>query len=410
MGLLPSQQRPLTEDLTSPTLVSFLDMARWVAAALVFVAHLRNPLFVGYTSIPPEQRALGIKAWYFVTGWHAEAVVVFFVLSGLLVGAAGLARVHQKRFQPGSYTVDRLTRLYVAFLPALFLGYFLDRIGASLFPLTGFWNHSHPMLAQKVNSAPFETLLSAGVLLGNIVMLQDYYVPPVGSNQPLWTISAEFWFYAVFLFVVLGVALARSAVARVGWFVAVAVVFLVLGTKFLSLLILWCIGAAIVFAPPRRTLPPSAAALIFLLVLVIARTQQSFFDADATARYLKNVSVAVAFAHLVVSLRGRSYLTMVRLAPLNAFLASFSYSLYLLHFPLMLFVLALLHATGWFPGISRGYLPAEPQGLVAYALTIIVVFWVTWLFSLGTEQRTHVVRRFLKSRLASRIPRYSSPK
>jgi hypothetical protein len=42
------QPSAVAEDLKNPTLISFVDMARWMAAAMVMVGHLRNPLFLGY--------------------------------------------------------------------------------------------------------------------------------------------------------------------------------------------------------------------------------------------------------------------------------------------------------------------------------------------------------------------------
>lgn len=399
----------VTQHLRSPTLVSFLDMARWIAAALVFVAHLRNPLFLGYGEVPAAHRTLTVQAWYFVTGWHAEAVTVFFVLSGLLVGGAGLARMQAGSFQPASYAIDRVTRLYLPFLPALLLGYALDVLGSSFMAEVGFWNHAHPMVAQKVNSAPFASSLSADTLLGNILMLQHYFVPPAGSNQPLWTISAEFWFYAVFLFAALAGALARTPLTRAVSLVLMAGVFAVLGPKFLVLFGLWSIGVAVAFVPQRRWQHPLPAVLVFMAVLIAARVGQGILDTDATYRELKNYAVALAFAHLLVSLRGRRYAWLERVARPNAFFASFSYSLYLLHFPLMLFVLALMHATGVFPGIAHGFNPADPRGIVVYALTIILVFALCWLFSLATEGKTENARRFLKKRLSAAAP-HPSPR
>lgn len=389
----------VAQDLRAPTLVSFLDMARWTAAALVFVAHLRNPLFLGYGDLSPEQRTPIVQAWYFVTGWHAEAVTVFFVLSGLLVGAAGLARWQDGKFRPADYAIDRVTRLYLPFLPALVLGFLLDLLGSHYLGSVGFWNHAHPLVAQKINSPPFDTLLGPDVLVGNALMLQHYLVPPLGSNQPLWTISAEFWFYAVFLLTLEAAGVARSRLARAAAVVAIGVLIGFLGTRFLVLLGLWGIGVAIAFAPPGRWRSLPAACLLFVAVLVAARVGQGLLDANSFYREGKNYAVALSFAFLVCAMRGRSFAWLQRLCRPNAFLAGFSYSVYLLHFPLMLFILGVLHATGRFPGIERGFAPQDAAGLAAYVLTIGLVFTICYLFSLATERNTERVRRALKRRL-----------
>lgn len=390
----------LADDLRSPTLVSFLDMARWMAAAIVFVGHLRNPLFLGYRDVPPEHRTAAVQVWYFVTGWTAEAVTVFFVLSGLLVGAAGLARWHAGRFSPADYAVDRVTRLYLAFLPALFLGFSLDLVGYRMFASVGFWDHSHPMVAQKIETAPFATMLDLNILLGNLVMLQHYLVPPLGSNQPLWTISAEFWFYAVFLFALATAGVARDRVLRSAALLAIAAVFAVLGSDFLTLFGLWSIGLLIGLAPSGRWRSLPLACAMFVTVLILARISKGSIDSSTLLRELKNYAVALSFAYLVCCLRGRRITWLERVSRPNSFMAGFSYSLYLLHFPVMLFLLGALYASGFFPGIARGFDPTDPVGLVVYVLVILLVMAVAWLFSLATERNTDRVRMLLKRKLA----------
>lgn len=390
----------IVDDLRSPTLSSMLDLSRWMAAGLVFVAHLRNPLFLGYADLPPADRTWTVQLWYFVTGWHAEAVTVFFVLSGLLVGAAGCGRVAAGQFQPWSYAVDRVTRLYLPFLPALMLGYALDLAGSAYFQAVGFWDHTHPMLAQKVHSLPFGSMLSGDTLLGNALMLQHYVVTPLGSNQPLWTISAEFWFYVVFLLAMLAVTLARGTA---GWLLAVTglgALFALLGPKFLVLLGLWSIGVAIAFVPPARWQKLPLAIVLFVLLLTAIRIGQAAFDGNAFLREAKNYAVALSFAYLVLCTRGRRFALLERAAGLNEFMAGFSYSLYLLHFPLMLFVLAALHATGLFPGIATGFRPTHATGVALYVLTILTVYFLAWGFAQLTERHTPWARHLLKKRLS----------
>ncbi|MDB9738454.1 acyltransferase family protein, partial [Gammaproteobacteria bacterium] len=119
----------LPQDLTNLTLISFLDMSRWMAAAIVFISHLRNPLFLGYGDVLAQDKNILVQGWYFVTGWFPEGVIVFFVLSGLLVGGSGVAKVQNKAFTLKNYSIDRFSRLYVALVPALILCIILDKIG-----------------------------------------------------------------------------------------------------------------------------------------------------------------------------------------------------------------------------------------------------------------------------------------
>lgn len=399
----------LAVDLRSPTLVSFLDLARWLAAAIVFVGHLRNPLFLGYGDVAAEHRTVAVQAWYFVTGWHAEAVIVFFVLSGLLVGAGGLARWHEDRFDPAAYSIDRVTRLYLPFLPALLVGFALDQAGSHFFSSVGFWDHSQTQIARKIATEPFGSTLDARVLIGNMLMLQHYFVPALGSNQPLWTISAEFWFYAVFLLFVLAAGLARKPLSRIAALLFLVAVCLLLGSRFVALLGLWGVGVVIALAPAGRWRSLPLACVLLLSVMIAARLFKEGVEANVFAREVKNYAVAVSFAYLICCMRGRRIMWLERLSRPNAFFASFSYSLYLLHFPLMLFLLATLHATGFFPEIARGFDPSDLTGLMVYFLMIVLVSFLSWLFSLATESQTGRVRLLLRQKMGG-TARHAPPR
>lgn len=399
------EQTQLSHDLRQPTLVSFLDLARWLAAAVVFVSHLRGPLFLGYGDVA-AQVGFAVKIWYFVTGFHAEAVIVFFVLSGFLVGGIGLDRLSSQGFDRRSYAAARLSRLFLPFVPAVFLTLLLDSIGAFGFSASGFWDHTHPMLAEKIASSPFGTLLDPGTVVGNVLMLQTIVVEPLGSNQPLWTISLEFWFYVVFgLF---AAALARTGNARPILLSAAVAASLLLGPTFLVYFALWCIGAGLAALPRRARLPWPFALVIFILLLAVARFYQAYTDGDETLRILKNTVIALSFAVLLVSMRGRSLRLLEWMQPLNRWFADFSYSLYLIHYPVMIFLLAILSEFFGLTGIRDGYHPNDIEGLTIYFGVILAVYLFAWAFSLLTERHTERARRFLRSRL-KRLGRNTEP-
>lgn len=386
-------------DIRNETFVSFLDLSRWLAAAVVFVSHLRNPLFLGYSDIPVSDNTLIVKLWYFVLGLQMEAVIVFFVLSGFLVGGLSCAKISSGNFGTRAFAIDRVSRLYIAFLPALFLTYFLDFTGNYFFGAVGFWDHSHPMIAQKIHSLPFESFLNSETLLGNAFMLQGFVVDTLGSNSPLWTISLEFWFYTVFGLVATAY-MASDATRRLflfGTVIALSAGFL--GTMFCLFMGLWLIGVGLAFVPACRRVNPVFALIIFFIVLFIARFQHDLFNKTGLLYMIKNYAVAVSFGFLIVSMRDQSSRILIRMAKVNNFLASFSYSMYLIHFPLMLFMLAALFKTGLFPGIRLGYVPTSGVGLMLYAVLIIAVYLSAWAFSQITEAQTWRARSYLRRKL-----------
>ncbi len=385
----------VSADLKNPTMVSFLDGARWLAAALVFIGHLRNPLFLGFDRVEPKAQSSVVKAWYFVSGMHAEAVIVFFVLSGLLVAGVGLSRVHSSTFRISDYAIDRFSRLYVAFIPALLVGYFCDCVGRQVFSEIGYWNGSHPMIAAKIATGIFEEGMSLSTLVLNSVMLQHYWALQLGSNQPLWTISTEFWFYVAF-----GLAMIIATAQRKYKIVASVLLFLqfvFLGNQFLVYLGCWLIGMAIVFFPRIGRTCSILFCLAFAATVVAARAAHSLFEVSDLLREVKNYAVAITFALVVASMRGKSIAPIALCGKLNRFFADFSYSLYLLHFPLMLFLLASLNYVFHLKGVACGYSPNSREGVAVYLLVIVTVYAMAWGFSRLTEAKTATVRHFLKS-------------
>lgn len=399
-GLFTGKASAPLPELENPTFVSFLDLARWTSAWIVFLGHLRDPLFLGYESLSPGDRPLLVKAWYFVTGWFGAAVIVFFVLSGYLVGGVACARARHGRFVPVDYAIDRFSRIFLPFAPALLLTVLLDLAGAALFGDLGLYSHAHPMIREKIASEPFENYLTLENLVLNSLMLQTIVARPLGSNQPLWTISLEFWFYVVFG-LGLASALAGAAFRRAAGLIVSALLVAALGQDFVTYSGLWLIGASIAFVPASMMERPIKALIVFLCVLVVVRLAQGVVVRDGLV-VARNYLIAFSFAWLLLSMRGARLSLLDRLSEFNAFFASFSYSLYLIHFPLMLFLLGALYASGGFDGVAHGYSATDGRGLFAYALVAFAVGVCAWAFSQLTERRTQCLRTVLRRQFAQK--------
>jgi len=390
----------ILNDLQNQTLISFLDMSRWAAAFIVFISHLRNPLFFSYNSINPEEINIVIQIWYFITGWAGEAVIIFFVLSGLLVGASGYEKINMGRFSVSSYLIDRFSRLYVAFIPALMLSFMFDYFGSSYFSNIGFWDHSHPMINEKINSISFEEKLKLDIFVANFFMLQNFFFDTLGSNSPLWTISAEFWFYIVFaVFALLKLGQGKYVTVLLFSFMFFFLYFF--RFEFVLLLGYWLVGVFAGTMKPSTKIKPSFAFFIVISALVFSR----FFinlSSTATEIVVTNYIIAISYGLLILSMRGKDFNFFIKFSSINKFLASFSFSLYLLHFPIMLIILAVLSQYQIFAGISIGYSPTNLIGLAIYFSLIIFVCFFSYIFSLFTEKKTYIVRNWMKENLLTR--------
>src|SRR6266851_431381 len=113
--------------IPTATRLDNLDLLRGIAAFLVLTGHLRAYIFQSYGEV--THTGLLVKVFYLVTGLGHHAVIIFFALSGFLVGGKAFADIFSHRFSWSRYLLRRLTRLWIVIVPALLLTLLLDNIG-----------------------------------------------------------------------------------------------------------------------------------------------------------------------------------------------------------------------------------------------------------------------------------------
>ena len=80
-----------------PPLIA-LDLARGLAAVMVMLVHVRPHSFVELGALPPSQQSWPVAIFFAATRLGVEAVLVFFVLSGFLVGGRIIRRAKRGTF------------------------------------------------------------------------------------------------------------------------------------------------------------------------------------------------------------------------------------------------------------------------------------------------------------------------
>lgn len=89
----------------------WLDSLRFIAAFMVLLSHARNTFFPAFGDLPASQHNILTMAFTLFCRMGHEAVIVFFVLSGFLVGGRGFERIKEGKMHVGSYTIDRFSRI-----------------------------------------------------------------------------------------------------------------------------------------------------------------------------------------------------------------------------------------------------------------------------------------------------------
>jgi peptidoglycan/LPS O-acetylase OafA/YrhL len=154
--------------------------------------------------------------------------------------------------------------------------------------------------------------------------------------------------------------------------------------------LIWLAGTALVIAYSKCPLPSKSGSALYFLFAVLALS--TCLTAARTGRLSllgSNLAVGIAFAlflfgvlHMDFGNGSRTY------GRVTAELAGFSYSLYVLHFPLLLFLRAwIVPQQRWRPdpaNLGRGVLIGV--GTLAFA----------WLVAKFTEGKTRVARRWMR--------------
>jgi peptidoglycan/LPS O-acetylase OafA/YrhL len=378
-----------------PGATNFINLSRWAAALAVLIAHTRGMVFAVY---PGGGAGLPQQGFYFVTGLGHEAVIVFFVASGFLVGGLTLQRTLETGFAPGAYFAHRVSRIYTVYLPALGVGALLDWLGSRYFNAAELYTNSAKYHQVSIESIPVHNL-NAPTFLGNLLMWQGSDVPgwgrvqPFGSNVPLWTLSMEWWYYCLFALALLAFG-RRSRLATALCILAMVLIGLALSKTILLWMVIWLMGVGCwaYWRYGRRRINPWLALAIFLATLTVSKlAEHTVKDAGVAVTFARDALVGVGYSALLIAmLKGGVRPVLGRL---NARLADYSYSLYLVHFPVLLFFVAAANATLGAPFL----LPFRPWPFGYATILLVLVLAFVFIFHALTEAHTGAVRRWLAS-------------
>ena len=372
----------LGEDSCQSLLISLL---RGLAAVQVAAAHLRSEFFPGLRSIadPP----LAYQGLAFFTGFAHQAVVVFFLISGWLVGGSLLARIGRPQALQ-AYAIDRGSRLWTVLVPTFTLMLLFGVFAGELIPNTIDY-------AQSNNYS----LLS---FVGNLFGLQTVTMVQFGGNYPLWSLANETWYYLIFpllLVLVTDATPARRALAMLS-LVAIA---LFLPYAMTLYFLIWLLGALF-----SRVRVDCSNAVRWLMLAVFGAVAVYFrltgYNDDMTAAsFVQDLVYSLVFLMFLCSMHMKADPASRPLARLHSgakFFAEFSFTLYVFHVPLI----KLMQHVGL--KVWGGY-RLSPSSWIDYGIyfaLLAALLGLCYGSYLLFESHTPKVRRWLKELLLSPQP------
>jgi peptidoglycan/LPS O-acetylase OafA/YrhL len=366
-----------------------LDLLRGLAALLVLAGHARSYVFQSFFDLQQSGAPVStlIRMFYFATGLGNQAVIIFFALSGFLVGGKALDDMLRQHFCWTRYLLRRLTRLWIVIVPALALTLVLDKIGSSLTLGIGYDGRYYDLYSSGLRG-PEGVNHSFATLLGNLAFLQTILVPTFGSNGPMWSLANEFWYYIVFP---LAAWLCLGQVHAMGKTVAIAILFalsILLPAWLLEGGVIWVAGASAawcsrlpVLSGHLRALPVRIFALVLLLAALLVSKSSAFFGNLGLG-----ITVALTLPVIAHLPNPGGPLTGIARAS-----SKMSYTLYLTHFPL----LTLIAFTGFTP-------MRWPPNMIATgiytALIFAAIIWagiMWWCFERNTDRVYLILTKML---------------
>jgi peptidoglycan/LPS O-acetylase OafA/YrhL len=350
------------------TVSIYMNFVRWIAASAVVLFHLRHFGF-------------GSPALNANLPDHGKAyVMTFFVISGFVIEHTITTRKH---LGPINFAIDRAARIYSVALPVLIFCFVLSKLRPDLDP------------GDPAIRFPGLYLFLDLSFLCNIWSFEYYPF----LNGPYWSLAYEVSYYVIF---------AIWSFWK-GWrrWILLSIAVAIVGPRTLLLFPPWLFGVAAYKYKTAFRMTPTAGwiiaigslALLFTFILLgvgqkakqLSVALASGSDLKNSAAFLQDWLVAAAFALHLYGVCQISLRSSRPVRAISAALADMSFSLYLLHMPMIVWVGS---------DMPRG----ENWPILLIVPTIISV---SYLFSLLTEHQRHHLKSIIR-RLARKDPNSSN--
>ena len=353
----------------------FIDALRGIAALTVLFYHARMLFWIGITEsfqtfgITADPSAiLGYLTLPFKFG--SLGVQLFFVMSGYCIH-----RNHSKHLANDptfnanwkNYSIRRLFRIYPTYIAALLATALFDLVVLPYLGVQGFYEGTIVDLGDN----------SLRTFFMNLLGLQNIFSPTYGTNGALWTLSIEIHFYIAYPILFL-VGKKYGATKMLGVSFLATCLYLCMNPFFENSMLLkillftkywfiWCLGAYIADLEYGRAKPFIVQNYQLLLMCILCPVVFYF------SKEVGEIAFSVLF-FLFIYKKISDPSTASRGASILAKIGVFSYSLYVIHLPLLCVLLA-LRGGSQSPLIYTSFLATLVSIVGGYLFFLMVEKW-----------------------------------
>jgi len=311
----------------SRTNSAFLNLIRFLCSQGVVVGHALGFLHLSNC---------------YVGGLASYCVILFFILSGFLISYSLISKMKTvPNYDFKSFFFDRFFRIFPPFIGSLILVLVLDTSASWILG-------TDLSVTMYIKNFVVNLFQLQGYPIANI-LYQDYgmdffYFRHFGSNFPLWTISIEWWLYMfhgffIFYFV------KSNQIKPIHWLILLfllitPIYYLLVSTRMeKGLTAFWFLGTLITYTFVYSSYVPKRNIVVFgtsvLLILLGMYGYYALGYNTAAMIFFMGLFTLVIFSNRSVGSFSK------RLSKLSEELASYSYSLYLIHYPVMVFIIGI---------------------------------------------------------------------
>ena len=300
--------------------IYLLDLARGIAAISVAIFHYK--LFYAY-NINTEEYILENQPFYqyikllYQNGWIA--VQFFFLLSGFIFYNFYLHKIHKKKINFYNFLVLRISRLYPLHLMTLILVC---------------------LIYLALNNYDFYNPIKGDLkhFIYNLFLIQEWGISSFASfNEPSWSISIEILMYIIFFYVALK--------QNIFWYTILIIIISVV--IFLKFKLIgyggYCffVGGLSFMVVDKLKINNKIKILSFSTIIFLSIIFLNNFNVSTF--FGKIISLTIFFPSIIslLYLINKQY---PQLGKRMSIIGDISYSIYLIHFSIILFILFILNA------------------------------------------------------------------
>jgi len=306
--------------------LKIFDSTRGLLSILVVIGHITQIVWLSVFGIGIISNIMGSIA--------NISVMIFFFLSGVLITFSAINLTNENRFNYKKFFLNRITRIYPTLTFSLILVY-------GLMILFKFVNGSYvisklPTDLYNVRDmfyvSPFQILRTFTLLLTDIINI----------NGPMWSLFIEWWLYisAMFLFIAIK---KKPLIIKVIFFLISVLPLIYIYKSFgvggLFDIAIWFLGftyTMFINSNKKAKISLLLISLIIVGALVLIKGISVLNITTSEPRYYGFIQILYVVLFL-------NFFSKLKFLKWFKSFAPFSYTLYLIHFPIILFINSVLH-------------------------------------------------------------------